>query len=127
MMREAVPDWEVFPVAKGSRPIHVELPDPGDLHVVTAAIVSGASHIVTINIADFPAETLRPFGIRVTHPDDFLMRFIGADAGRALRTFTGMRKRRQRPQSTLSDFADALERSGLSQVARHLRHHAQST
>lgn len=49
----------------------LDLPDPGDLHVLAAAIAGRADLIVTLNLRDFPARALGP--IRAVHPDDFLM------------------------------------------------------
>ena len=44
----------------------IELPDPDDRHVVAAAIV-------TFNIKDFAEAVLRPYGIEVQYPDEFVM------------------------------------------------------
>jgi len=60
-----------------SRLVHLipstELPDPDGRHVVAAAIHSGASLIVTFNLQDFPAETLKPYNLAAQHPDDFIV------------------------------------------------------
>ena len=48
------------------------LPDPNDRHVLAAAIEARAPLIVSFNLSDFPAATLRAFGIKAAHPDHFL-------------------------------------------------------
>ena len=47
------------------------LPDPGDRHVLAAAIIAKAPVIVTFNLSDFPAKALMPYQIRAIPPDDF--------------------------------------------------------
>lgn len=49
-----------------------ELPDPGDAHVLAAAIEAGANRIVTANLRDFPAQVVSRFGIASIHPDAFV-------------------------------------------------------
>src|SRR5262249_51908698 len=44
-----------------------ELPDPGDRHVLAAAVAAKAPVIVTFNLADFPEKVLLPLGIRALH------------------------------------------------------------
>ena len=51
----------------------VTLPDPGDLHVVAAALCGRADAIVTANVGDYPTDVLGPLAIEVVHPDDFLL------------------------------------------------------
>ena len=70
-MNASVPDCLVTNYEKLANSI--ELPDPGDRHVVAAAIVGHADAIVTFNIKDFPQAVLQPYGIEVQHPDEFLM------------------------------------------------------
>ncbi len=50
----------------------LELPDPGDRHVLAAAIHAGADVIVTYNLRDFPGWALQRRGLRAVHPDAFL-------------------------------------------------------
>jgi predicted nucleic acid-binding protein len=50
------------------------IPDPGDKHVIAAAIHVHARAIVTFNLRHFPAEILNPHGILACSPDEFLVR-----------------------------------------------------
>ncbi len=63
-------------VVTGYEPIipELELPDPGDRHVLAAAIHSRANFIVTFNLRDFPADNLRQYNIEPLHPDEFILR-----------------------------------------------------
>lgn len=55
------------------------LVDPGDRHVVAAAIAGHASFIVTVNLRDFAPETLvRDLGIVVLSPDQILISILQA-------------------------------------------------
>ncbi len=49
----------------------LNLPDPGDCHVLAAAIVGQCDAIVTFNLRHFPAAVLVPHGIVAIHPDTF--------------------------------------------------------
>jgi hypothetical protein len=50
----------------------VSLPDQNDRHVVTAAIATSASLILTWNLRHFPVNELKRFGLRREAPDAFL-------------------------------------------------------
>jgi predicted nucleic acid-binding protein len=49
----------------------ISLPDPGDIHILAAAIKSQAQIIVTYNMKDFPVEIIKKFDIEAQHPDTF--------------------------------------------------------
>lgn len=90
----------------------IELPDPGDTHVVAAAIESGATTIVTANLRHFPAKALEPFGIIAISPDDFALRCIDANPVLAVRIVTD--------QSDPDRFVDRLGQQ-LPKTAQALR------
>ena len=54
----------------------LKLPDPGDVHVLAAALAALAGHadcIVTANLKDFPLDVVAPYGIEIVHPDQFIV------------------------------------------------------
>lgn len=50
--------------------------DPGDRHVLAAAIAAKAEVIVTLNVRHFPADVLAPLGIEAVTPDQFLCNLL---------------------------------------------------
>ncbi len=44
-----------------------------DRHVLAAAIKGHASLIVTFNLKDFPETALQPWGVKVAHPEEYLL------------------------------------------------------
>jgi hypothetical protein len=57
----------------------LSLPDPGDRHVLAAAIVGKAEAILTFNVRHFPAPALEPLGITCREPDAFLCGLYDSD------------------------------------------------
>ena len=53
--------------------LDLNLPDPNDVHVLSAAIEARATDLVTANISDFPLGVLSAHGITRRHPDEFLL------------------------------------------------------
>lgn len=51
------------------------LPDPADIHVLATARAAQATHIITMNLRDFPKRELSAHGISALHPDAFLYGF----------------------------------------------------
>lgn len=120
-MREVVPDWEVPEGAWRPHAANLKLPDPGDAHVLAAAVAGHADCVVTSNLKDFPAAAVAPYGIEVMHPDDFIVKQIDLEWVSALAAFKSMRARWKRPAASAADFAQALERNGLVATAERLR------
>ena len=121
LMRETIPDWEVPAEAWAKLIPGLTLPDPGDVHVLAAAIAGHADCIVTANLKDFPAAALSPFGIEATHPDEFLIAQMDLDQVGVLTAFKEMRLRLKNPTFTPEHFAAALERNALVATAQRLR------
>lgn len=47
--------------------------DEGDRHVLAAAIRGSCPLIITFNLKHFPDESLRPWGIKACHPQEYLL------------------------------------------------------
>jgi len=55
------------------------LPDPGDVHVLAAAIAGSADAIMTVNAKDFPRNILTEEGLHRVDPDSYLQGCIEAN------------------------------------------------
>lgn len=119
LMNRAVPDCLVTDYEQLIECI--ELPDPGDRHVVAAAIVGHADAIVTFNTKHFPAEVLEPYEIEVQHPDDFVMNQLHLHQIRALSALKDMRVRWENPWITAEEMIERFKKAGLPITADHLK------
>ena len=118
-MNASVPDCLVMNYEKLANSI--ELPDPDDRHVVAAAIVGHADAVVTFNTRDFPEAVLRPYGIEVQHPDEFVMNQLQLHKIPALSAIKKMRMRWANPARSAQDLITAFELRGLPLTADLLR------
>jgi len=99
----------------------LQLPDPGDRHVLAAAIRSGSAVIVTYNLDDFPSQYLAQFGIEAQHPDQFITRLIDYAPGKVCLAAKRQRANLRNPPKTVEQFFDALERQQLPETVARLR------
>jgi predicted nucleic acid-binding protein len=83
--------------------------DPGDRHVVAAAIVAKAEVIVTANIKHFPVEALAPYEIEAWHPDDFLVYLDEQNPGTMIQVIWQQSNELKHPR-TVPESLDKLER-----------------
>lgn len=99
----------------------LHLPDPDDRHVLAAAIRTGAEHIVTENLKDFPAERLEQYGITAVSADDFLSSTFELYPPEALSALRTMRRSYRNPALTADEFIFDLQAKGLPKLASMLK------
>lgn len=60
--------------------LEVAMPnDPGDRHVLAAAVATGAEVVVTTNLRHFTADACQSVGVTALHPDEFLCDLYALD------------------------------------------------
>ena len=101
----------------------LDLPDPGDAHVLAAAIKGGANTIVTRNLRHFPSERLAPRHLMAQHPDIFIAALFDADREAVLMAVRGHRAALRNPPRSPEEHVAALERLDLTRTAALLRPH----
>ena len=118
MMIRAIPDSLVTgfePAIDG-----LTLPDPGDRHVLAAALRANAEIIVTANLKDFPTESLKPYNVVAQHPDDFILDLIDLRPPLVLTCFKEDRKHYSNPPYSVEEYLENLLRQGLSKTVAYL-------
>ncbi|WP_236241810.1 PIN domain-containing protein [Streptomyces sp. CC228A] len=119
LMNDAVRDVRVIghePLMEG-----LKLPDPGDRHVLAAAIKAHAQVIVTDNRRHFPDEALTPWGIEAKSADSFLLDLLGLDDRVVYACVRQIAESRRNPPESVDDVLEHMERSGLRRSAAALR------
>lgn len=102
----------------------LDLPDPGDRHVLAAAILGHADVILTSNLRHFPADVLASNALLARHPDAFVVDLFEADPEAVLAAVRGHRAALRNPPRSAFDHLVALERVGLTRTASSLRPYA---
>lgn len=99
------------------------LPDIDDRHVLAAAIVCGAQHIVTENLSDFPEDRLAEYDIEAIDADEFLSRTFDLYPSEALSVLRDLRAVYGRPPFSAPEFVLDLTAKGLPKLAARARQH----
>ena len=99
----------------------LSLPDPGDRHVLAAAIHAGADCIVTFNVRDFPAAELETWGIEATRPDELARGLFDEMPDRIIEVASAHRRSLTRPSKSPEEYIQLLQGCGLEETARLLR------
>jgi PIN domain len=107
-------------------PACANLPDPGDHHVLAAALKTQAAAIVTDNLKDFPEGILATLNIEARSADDFIADTIALDTGRAVAAIRKMRERFKKPEKTAEVLLLDMEAEGLIKTVDILRPHVGS-
>lgn len=89
-----------------------DLPDPGDNHVLAAALRCGAQAIITENLNDFPNAYLQKYDIEALDPDTFVSLQFELSAPTVLAAVRNSRLWLN-PTPNPLDYADRLRRKGL--------------
>jgi hypothetical protein len=97
------------------------LPDPDDRHVLAAAIVGGASVIVTFNEKDFPPEYLASFDVQIWHPDIFFCHLISLDSSAVCHALKKQRASLKNPPRSAEEVLATLAQQGLPVAVSKLR------
>ena len=120
LMCAAVPDCIVDDYEPLEQ-VFMDLPDPGDAHVMAAALKVQAQVIVTNNLKHFPDETLSHWGIEAKNPDDFLIDQFYLDAVELHIAVQNMSEAYRNPPLDVNDVLDRLDSEGMPQIAAALR------
>jgi predicted nucleic acid-binding protein len=97
------------------------LPDPDDRHVLAAAIVAGASVIVTYNLRDFPFESLARYEIEAQHPDEFVRHVIDLAPVLVVDVVRAQQASLKNPPLTIDTLLALFEQIGLAETVAELR------
>lgn len=101
--------------------VHLDLPDPGDRHVLAAAIHGQAHIIVTYNLRDFPLDRLASYALEAQHPDTFIVGLLKDDFDGVLAAVRDHRAALINPPRSVSDHLAALAGFGLMRTRELLR------
>jgi hypothetical protein len=89
--------------------------------VLAAAIQSNASVIVTNNLRDFSAESLREFEIEAQSPDEFILHLLDLTAEDVYEAAEAHRLSLKNPSKTVAEYLNTLESQGLLRTVAELR------
>lgn len=118
LMDQAVPHARVTGYA--SLIPALSLPDPDDRQVLAAACHSGASHLLTFNLNDFPAAVSQP-GPVVIHPDAWLAPVLAGSPQASAHVLRQLVAPLREPPRTVGEVAQDLERLRWPQSAQVIR------
>ena len=99
----------------------LDLPDPGDRHVLAAAIRAHAQALVTFNLKHFPDHVLARYDMEAKHPDEFVLNSLDLAPGAVVQCLTAQAAALRNPPVSVAELLDILRRAGLIQSVARLR------
>jgi hypothetical protein len=96
------------------------LPDPGDRHVLAAAIRCDANVIVTFNATDFPLEAIAKYGLTTANPDAFMIAIDDVDPGALIDAARRDLAHYKNPPLPFEEYLDGLRAGGVPMTAARL-------
>ena len=79
---------------------------------------------MTVNLRDFPPETLAKYNIEVLHPDDFIHHQFGLNHARTVIAAKACRGRLRNPSKTAEEYLSTLAAQGLPKTVAELSEYA---
>lgn len=116
-MRARWPEAEAAPLPEFVETL--SLPDPGDRHVLAAAIEGGAEVLLTLNRRDFPSRTLARHGLIRRDPDGWLVE-LAAEGHDVAGVAAAVRAEAERLSGRPQEVRGLLRRAGLPRLGRSL-------
>lgn len=98
--------------------------DPGDRHVVAAAIVGRCDVIVTRNISHFPDDVLKCHNLEAQDPDEFLAHHLDLEPGLFCSAVRTARIGNTNPPYTVEEYLSNLTQQSLVVTVAGLRQYA---
>ena len=96
------------------------LPDPGDRHVLAAAIASNSFLIVTFNVSDFPKSALEEHAVIAVHPDAFFCELLDQDQSLFISAVKDQLDSLRNPPHTLNDLLAKFRKERIPNLADKL-------
>ena len=96
------------------------LPDPGDVHVLAAAVAGSADVIVTLNAKDFPRQVLAEEGLSRADPDAFLLGFYEGNPVRVSRVAEAVLDEANRLSGQAWDMRGLMKKARLPRLGKAL-------
>jgi predicted nucleic acid-binding protein len=95
--------------------------DPGDRHVLAAAVSANADVVVTSNLKHFPESSSSLHGVDVQHPDEFLTHLYDLDRSASVAILRQQADDQVDPPLTIDQLLEMLSRAGASKFVETVR------